>query len=205
MAGTAKVVAITGGIGSGKSAVAEIFGQLGAAVVDADVLAREVVAPGSTGLRDIQATFPTEPLVKSDGTLDRHRLGALIFADPSKRQTVEAILHPQIRALWLSKLEQLSSSGAPVIVYVVPLLFESQKPMPELQTIVLVTAPEELRISRVIARDGLSPEAAQQRLRSQLPDSEKIEKSHYVIINDSTREALHERASQIFREITCST
>jgi dephospho-CoA kinase len=201
MAGGPKVVAITGGIGSGKSAVAELFGQLGAAIVDADLLAREVVAPGSVGLRDIQAAFPTEQLVQRNGALDRKRLGTLVFSDPAKRKTVETILHPLIRQLWLSRMDQLSRSGASVIVYVVPLLFESKTPMPELQTIVLITAPEQLRISRVVARDSLSPEAARQRLASQLSDSEKIPRSNYVIVNDSTLEALREKASAVFAEI----
>jgi dephospho-CoA kinase len=202
MAGTAKVVAITGGIGSGKSAVAELFQGLGAAIVDADVLAREVVLPGSSGLRDIQAAFPSELLLQSDGSLDRAKLGALIFADPAKRKAVEGILHPRIRALWLARLAELSQTRAPVIAYVVPLFFESKTPMPELQKIVLVTAPEQLRISRVVERDNLSPEAVLQRLRSQLPDAEKIPKSDYVIANDSTREVLREKVSQVFADLT---
>lgn len=202
MTNSTQIVAITGGIGSGKSAVADLFRELGASVVDADQLAREVVLPGTSGLQAVQAAFPTDRLICADGSLDRSRLGALIFGDSTKRKTLEGILHPRIRALWLSKLEQLKNSGATLIAYVIPLLFESQTPMPELQRIILVTAPEQLRIDRIVARDGLPPEAALQRLQSQLPDSEKIKRAHYVISNDSTRERLREQVAKVFADLT---
>jgi len=192
------VIAITGGIGSGKSLVASLFETWGAAIVDADQLAREVVAAGSPGLLEIQRTFPDEQLILADGSLNRSKLASLIFADPVSRRKVEAILHPRIRQLWLKKLNDLQSAGKPVIVYVVPLYFESGQKMDEIEKVILVSAPDDLKISRIMARDGFPREAAELRLKAQLPDSEKIPKSDYVIYNYSTVDAVTDKAREVF-------
>jgi len=192
------VIAITGGIGSGKSLVASLFEKWGAAIVDADHLAREVVAPGSPGLLEIQQAFPEEQLILADGSLNRSKLASLIFSDATSRRRVESILHPRIRQLWLQKLSELQSSGTPLVVYVVPLYFESGKKMDEIKKVILVSAPEDLKISRIMARDGFSHEAAELRLRAQLPDSEKIPKSDYVIYNYSTVDAVTDKAREVF-------
>ena len=196
-----KVVAITGGIGSGKSAVAAIFATLGAVVVDADILARQVVEPGTPGLQEIQTAFPNEALILADGSLNRSKLGEIIFSNPDKKKVVESILHPKIRALWLQKLEELSRANIPVVAYVVPLLFESSVKMPELKKIILVSAPEEVRIDRVMKRDGLSREMTELRLNAQLPESEKIGRSDYVITNTSTLDELKKRTTEVFSDI----
>ena len=192
------VIAITGGIGSGKSLVASLFETWGAAIVDADQLAREVVAAGSPGLLEIQRTFPDEQLILAGGSLNRSKLASLIFADPVSRRKVEAILHPRIRQLWLKKLNDLQSAGKPVIVYVVPLYFESGQKMDEIEKVILVSAPDDLKISRIMARDGFPREAAELRLKAQLPDSEKIPKSDYVIYNYSTVDAVTDKAREVF-------
>lgn len=202
MAKKPKVIAITGGIGSGKSAVAQIFQQLGSAVVDADVLARQVVEPGSIGLKEIQAAFPDEALVLADGSLNRGKLAEIIFTSPTKKRVVESILHPKIRSLWLTKLEELRPTGAPIIAYIVPLFFESSVKMPELEKVVLVTAPEEVRIKRIMARDGFSRETTKLRLKAQLPDSKKISRSDYVIPNQASLEELKICVEKIFKKIT---
>lgn len=192
------VIAITGGIGSGKSLVASLFEGWGAAIVDADRLARDVVAPGSPGLSEIQQAFPTEQLILADGSLNRSKLASVIFSDPASRRKVESILHPRIRQLWLKILSDLQSSGTPLIVYVVPLYFESGQKMDEITKVILVSAPDDLKISRIMARDGFSREAAELRLRAQLPDSEKIPKSDYVIYNYSTVDAVTDKAREVF-------
>lgn len=197
-----KVVALTGGIGSGKSLVAKLFQSWGAAIVDADLLAREVVSPGSAGLNELQAAFPDETLILADGSLNRSKLAAIIFADETARHKVEEILHPRIRELWLSNLAHLEQSQVPVIAYVVPLYFESQRKMPEIEKVILVSAPDDLKISRIMARDGFSLKAAELRLKAQLPDSEKIPKSDFVIFNVSTIEAVTERAREVFLALT---
>lgn len=196
-----KVVAITGGIGSGKSAVAKIFQELGACIVDADLLAREVVEPGSEGLQEIQRAFPDEALILADGSLNRSKLAELIFTAPDKKRIVESILHPKIRALWLARLEQLKSSGVAVIAYIVPLFFESASQMPELKKVILVTAPEEVRIQRVMARDGFTRAATELRLQAQLPDSKKIARSDYVIHNDSSLEELRAQVEDVYKRV----
>lgn len=196
-----KVVALTGGIGSGKSAVAKLFQTWGARVVDADILAREVVQPGSEGLTKIVEAF-SEDLILADGSLNRPLLASIIFSDPLKKELLESILHPLIRDLWLAKLEQLRGGDAPLIVYVVPLLFESHRQMPELEKIILVSAPTETRIGRIMNRDGFSREIAELRIAAQLPDSEKIPKSDYVIVNDGSLEDLEQRTAAVWGELT---
>lgn len=191
-------MALTGGIGSGKSLIAGFFQTWGAAVVDADLLAREVVAPGSAGLAQVQHAFPTEHLILADGSLNRSKLATIIFSDESHRRRLETILHPRIRALWLQRLAELKESHPPMIVYVVPLYFESGHSMNEIEKIILVTAPDATKLARIMARDRFSQDAAELRLKAQLPDSQKIAKSDYVIENSSTVEAARERAKQVY-------
>ena len=196
------VVAITGGIGSGKTAVGRLFEQFGAAIIDADVLARDVVKPGSIALSEIQIAFPNEALILADGSLNRGKLGEIIFNSPKKRKTVEAILHPKIRTLWLNTLDRLKNSSTPVIAYIVPLFFESGANMPEIKKVILVTAPEETRIKRIMDRDGFPREIAELRLRAQLPDSAKRAQSDFIITNDSTLEELRGKTDLVFKQIT---
>jgi dephospho-CoA kinase len=195
------VVAITGGIGSGKSLVAEFFRSWGAAIVDADQLARQVVAPGSDGIAEVQRAFPEEQLILADGSLNRSKLASIIFADESSRKRLEAILHPRIRKLWRQRLDEIKQTEAPVIAYVVPLYFESTHQIEEIQKVILVTAPDELKISRILARDGFSREAAQLRLKAQLPDQQKISRSDFVIYNDSTLEAAKDKAWGVYQDL----
>lgn len=200
--GRSRVVAITGGIGSGKSAVAKLFEDWGAHIVDADILARKVVEPGSEGLRRIIENFPNDDLILLDESLNRPRLASIIFADSEKKKLLESLLHPLIRQQWLAQMEELKKSGAPVIVYVVPLFFESTAKMEEIEKVILITAPEELRIQRIMARDLFPREIAIARIQAQMPDSKKRDKSDHVIENDSTLEALRQKAQVVFNEIT---
>jgi dephospho-CoA kinase len=201
MTDSTNVVAITGGIGSGKTLVAKLFESWGAAIVDADTLAREVVEPGTTGLAEVQSAFAPEPLVLADGSLNRSKLASIIFSQPEKRRTLEAILHPRIRALWLKRLEELQHQERPIVCYVVPLFFESSVSMPEIRKVVLVSAPEETRINRIVRRDGFTREVAELRLRAQMPDSQKIPRSDFVIVNDATIESVTEQARQVFEKL----
>ncbi len=195
------VVALTGGIGSGKSSVARFLEKWGAAVVDADQLARVVVEPGTPGLAALVERFG-QGICLDDGQLDREKLGAIIFTDPASRKFVEGLLHPAIRKLWLDKLDILKRNPMlDLVVYVVPLFFESGMKYPEVKKVLLVTAPEEERIRRVTERDGLSPEAARARLKAQLSDDEKKKRSDYVIPNDSTISELEARTRLLFSEL----
>jgi dephospho-CoA kinase len=193
------VIAITGGIGSGKSVVTKLFEQWGAKIVDADILAREVVKAGSEGLRKVLENF--DDMMLADGSLNRPKLASIIFSDPEKKKLLESILHPLIRKSWLERLEELKKTGAPLIAYVVPLFFESTSDMPEIQQVVLISAPEETRIERIMNRDQFPRDLAELRIRAQLPDSAKEAKSDFVIKNDSTLEELVEKASQVFSSL----
>ena len=197
MTNSSKVIAITGGIGSGKSAVAKLFEQWGAQTVDADILAREVVEPGTEGFQRVVDNFG-EDMVLADGSLNRPKLASIIFSDPEKKKLLESLLHPLIRERWLRKLEEVKQTSAPVIAYIVPLFFESTAKMPEIEKVVLVSAPEEMRIARIMVRDIFPLHIAEQRIKAQLPDSAKIDKSDYVITNDSSMEKLEARAREVF-------
>jgi dephospho-CoA kinase len=196
-----RVVAITGGIGSGKSVVAKLFESWGAKVVDADILAREVVQPGSEGLAKIVENF-SEPLTLADGSLNRPMLASIIFSNPEKKKLLESILHPLIRKRWLDKLSELRRSGVPVIAYVIPLFFESRTAMPELEKVILVSAPEDLRVRRIMGRDGFTEEMARLRLSAQLPDSQKFERSDFVLVNDSSLEELERKTKEVWHALS---
>jgi dephospho-CoA kinase len=198
---SSKVIAITGGIGSGKSAVAKLFEKWGAQTVDADLLAREVVEPGTKGFQRVVEHFG-EDMVLADGSLNRPRLASIIFSDPEKKRLLESLLHPLIRERWLHNLEQLKRINPSVIAYIVPLFFESTAKMPEIEKVVLVSAPEETRVARIMARDLFPRPIAEQRIKAQLPDSAKIDKSDYVIKNDGSLEQLESRAHEVYTSLT---
>lgn len=197
-----RVVAVTGGIGSGKSTVVKLFEEWGAAVVRADELAREATTKGSDGLRAIESTLGSE-FITADGELDRKKLGAFVFTDPAKRKALEAILHPIIRHLWLNRLTLLRQDASyRLIVYEVPLLFESGQMYPEIDEALLVTAPTERRIDRVRHRDGTSREQILLRINSQMTDEEKAQRCRYVIENAGSLEELRAASRDLFTKLT---
>ena len=201
---TPVIIGLTGGIGSGKSSVAKLFEKWGATIVDADVIAREIVAPGSQTSQDIQDTFQDDEILLQDGSLNRAKLASIIFNNSEKRAQLEAIMHPAIRQTWLQRLPDLKASSPCMIVYVAPLLFESNQPLPELQSIVLVTAPENVRTQRITQRDNIPKDAAMQRMASQLSDEIKVKRSNYIIANDGTFQTLARRSKKVFEEIQAS-
>lgn len=205
---TIPLVGLTGSIGSGKSEVARILEREGAAIIDADLLAREVVAPGSAGLREVVDEFGASVL-SDDGALNRKALAALVFSDPVKRAKLEQITHPRIRALFLARLAELRAAPAAhrpaIVVYVVPLLFESRYDYEELDAIVVVSTTREVALCRVIARDGCSIEQAESRYNAQLPIAEKVRQADFVIDNSGTLEELSERVRTIFPRLCALT
>jgi dephospho-CoA kinase len=184
-------VGLTGGIGSGKSAVAAFFAELGATVIDADVLAREVVAPGSDGLREIGALWPAA--VGPAGALDRPALAAIVFADDAARARLNAITHPRVRAR-AAELEREAPDG--LVVHVVPLLFEGDF-WRSCDKTVVVTAPSETRIARVVARDAAEPAAVERRMAAQIDPALARARASYVVENDGDLGALRERSAQV--------
>jgi dephospho-CoA kinase len=193
------VFALTGGIGSGKSTVAEHFRALGLPVVDADRLARQVVEPGSAALGEIEARFGADVL-DAGGRLDRSRLAAHVFGDDEARRGLEAILHPRIRQAAQDAFAALEQSGARLACYDVPLLFETRQEDHYRPVVVVQTSPE-MQLSRAIERDKSHADAIRARIAAQLPLAEKARRADYVIDNDGTREATREQAARVLADI----
>lgn len=190
-------VGLTGGIASGKSTVLAHFRSCGAATIDADAVAREVVEPGSEGLRHVIDRFGPE-YIRDDGTLDRAKLGQLVFADDEQRQALNAILHPLINARIRQRMTQLArqTSGAPVIVDI-PLLIENR--LTDLfDRIIVVYIPQTMQIERLMVRDGLSKDEALQRIRAQMPLDEKKEYADCIIDNSSSVENTRRQVERIW-------
>ncbi|MBV8331106.1 MAG: dephospho-CoA kinase [Candidatus Eremiobacteraeota bacterium] len=187
---------LTGGIGAGKSAVARILSDLGAYIVDTDALAREAAAPNSDGLREIARAWPH---VVRSGALDRTALAEIVFSDPAARERLNAILHPHIRRLAMER-DARAKPGQP-IVHIVPLLFETGYDRLVDKTIVVV-APENDRIARVAARDGIDEERIRARMAAQIAPEEAQRRADYVVLNDGNLGALRERTEQLYDELT---
>jgi len=188
-------VGLTGGIGSGKSAVAAILAGRGATVIDADVLARDVVAPGTGGLREIAAAWPSA--IGPDGALDRAALAAVVFADGGARARLNAITHPLVRAR-ADALERDAPDG--LVVHVVPLLFEGDF-WRRCDRTVLVVAPDEVRIARVMARDAAERAAVERRMAAQIDPALARDRAGYVVENDGDLDLLRERTLAVHQAL----
>ncbi len=186
-------VGLTGGIGSGKSAVAEIWRERGATIVDADRLARDAVAPGSAALAAIAERWPQT--IAADGTLDRAALARIAFADAAQRENLNAIVHPHVRAL-ADALEAAAPADA-IVVHVVPLLFEGEF-WRRCDVTVAVVAPDATRIARVVQRDSVDESSVVQRMRAQIDPAEARRRATYTIENDADPATLRERANAVY-------
>lgn len=193
------ILGVTGGIASGKTLVTHIFRQLGAAVVSADELAREVVAPGSPTLALLVERFGPEILQQS-GELDRAALGALIFADPQARADLNAITHPAIARLSVARLAELAAAEGTLVVYEAPLLYEAGAEK-RVDAVLVVTVPEVLQLQRLMARDQLSEAAARERIAAQLSQAEKAARADFVIANEATVAALEAQVRALFQRL----
>jgi dephospho-CoA kinase len=193
-----KVLGLTGGIGTGKSTVARMFAERGVPVVDADALAREVVAPGLPAHADIAVDWPE--VLGPDGALDRKRLGAIVFADPAARLRLEAITHPRIQALAAERLAAHAEAGHRLALYEASLLVESGR-WREFDGLIVVTAAEATQIARVRARDGLSQAGAEARVRAQLPAAEKVRLASYLVDNDGGLDATRAAVEDLLRRL----
>ena len=169
---------LTGGVGMGKSACAQLFSARGVPVIDTDELARQVVEPGEPGFAEVARAFGEE-IIGPDGRLRRQELARRVFADPAKRKQLEAILHPRIRTLWLSQLQQWQHDGRPLGVVVIPLLFETGAEG-ELDAVICIACSSKTQQQRLRTR-GWSPEQIQQRISAQWPVETKMLKSDFVI------------------------
>ena len=194
-----KLVGLTGGIASGKSTVAKILERLGAAIVNADLLSREVVEPGQEGWKEIVANFGTDVL-QPDQTLDRQKLRAIIFNNPDARKTLEAIIHPRVRALAEQRIRQHSDAGIAVIVYEVPLLFEA-KIHEWLRPVILVACDVDTQRRRLEQRDQIDAAAAQKIINAQMSLEEKRRLADYVIENNGTLADLELQVCAVYAKL----
>ena len=190
-------VGLTGGVASGKSTVAALLAEHGAVVVDADLLAREVVAPGTRGLADIVAAFGGEVLTP-DGGLDRPAMGALVFADEQKRRTLEAIIHPLVRARG-RELEEAAGPDA-LVVHDIPLLVETGQPG-RFDAVVVVDVPVEVQVQRMTTLRGMSPEEAARRVAAQATREQRLAAATHVIDNTGTLDDLRRRVAEVVEEL----
>ena len=188
-------IGLTGGVASGKSTVAEIFTQLGAAVVDTDAVAREVVAPGEPGLRAVAEAFGTEILLPS-GELDRRALRSVVFSDPKRRQLLESILHPLIRARTLQLIDALE---APYAIVVVPLLLETG--FAELvERILVVDCPQTQQLERLRRRDDIDETEARAMLAAQIDRQARLARADDVIDNSGSLEATRRQVETLHEQ-----
>lgn len=176
-----------------------MFAALGASVIDADQLAREVVEPGTPGLARIAARFG-QTVLDPEGRLDRKKLAQVVFNDEAERNALNAIIHPAVRERSLQKIAELAERGAEVIVYDVPLLFETGLDRQFPEVIVVAVDPQTQR-RRVAARDQMTPEEIEARIAAQMPLAEKIKRATWVIDNSGSLEDTKNRVAELYREL----
>ena len=193
-----KIIGLTGGIASGKSTVSNWLISQGYPVVDADIAARKVVEPGMQALREITEAFGRDILLE-DGTLDRKKLGAIIFSDEEKRQTLNAIVHPAVREWMRQETERAFSVGASVVIMDIPLLFES-KLTHMVEETVLVYVSMETQLKRLMDRDGYSEADALARIHAQMPIDDKRKLADYIIDNNGPVSETIEQVKEIMKQ-----
>ena len=194
------LVGLTGSIATGKSTVSQMFAHLGARVIDADLLAREVVMPGQPAHTTIVEEFGPS-VVQEDGHLDRKALGAIVFADPAKRKRLEEITHPAIRVRQqriLSVLEEEGHEG--IVIWDVALLFESGG-VSQVDRVVVVYTDPETELSRLMTRDGRPEAECRARIASQMSVADKAKRADYVIDNSGPREQTAARVREVYRAL----
>ncbi len=191
-------VGLTGGVASGKSTVAGMLRDLGAVVVDADMLARQVVEPGTPGFDAVVAAFGSEVLA-DDGHLDRARLGSVVFADPEKRAVLESIVHPLVRAR-AAEIEASALPGA-VVVHDIPLLVETGQGS-DFDAVIVVDLPGAVQLERAIRDRGWTDDEARSRISAQAGREERLAAATHVIDNTGTVEDLRRRVTEVFEELT---
>lgn len=188
---------MTGGIGSGKSAVAARLAELGAVIIDSDRLAREVVAPGTEGFADVVAMFGNG-VVASDGSLDRPALGRLVFGDEGRRRTLEGIIHPRVRAR-AAELVAAAPEGA-VVINDVPLLVEAGL-ADTYESVIVVFASEEIRVERLMQERGMTEAEARSRIAAQATDEQRHAVADIEIINEGTLEELRSKVDAVWPKL----
>ena len=194
------IVGLTGGIASGKSTIADMFKREGAYIIDIDMISRDVVKPGKPAWQDVIHIFGKEVL-NEDQTLNRKKVGDIVFSDAEKRKKLEEIIHPKITAETLMKINEIAKKDNQAIVIIdIPLLIETDKQDTVNKVVLVYTSPQG-QIERLVKRDGLSLEDAHKRLTSQMPIENKKKYAHYIINNEEPLKEVQKRVKEIFREL----
>lgn len=199
----ARTVGLSGGIGSGKSTVSELFRELGAAVVDADAIVHELQAPGTPLLAEIAAAFGQQ-ILDPDGALDRKALGAIVFGDAEARARLGQLVHPRVADEMVRRTAEAARLGAPLIVLDIPLLFEGRaagtgtSARMGYDTTVLVWVPRDVQLARTMARDACAREEAQARIDAQMPLDDKKALADFVIDNSGELAQTREQVAQLY-------
>ncbi|MGE4534352.1 dephospho-CoA kinase [Halomonas sp.] len=191
------IIGLTGGIASGKSTVARAFEALGAPWVDADDVAREVVEPGEPALAEIAERFGAEAL-NEDSTLNRRALREIIFQDERERRWLESVTHPRIRERLIAHLERLAADGAPYLLLVTPLLFESGQ-FEMVDRALVIDVPEALQIERTAARDGVNADQARRIVAAQMPRAERLARADDVLDNGGSEVEMRRQVADLDR------
>ena len=194
-----KLIGLTGGIATGKSTVASMLRELGARIIDADELAREVVKPGQKAWQEIVAAFGSD-ILRRDQTIDREKLRKLVFKNSVARKQLESITHPRIRRLARERIEGLAAQGAEIVVYEAPLLFENQIHR-WLRPVIVVTCHPAIQKKRLQDRDRLTPEEIRQHLDAQMSLQEKRRLADFVIENNGDLEQLRRQVRDVWEKI----
>jgi dephospho-CoA kinase len=193
------IIGLTGGIATGKSTVADIFSDLGVVVLDADILAREIVAPGQPAFIDIVDTFGHK-VVDGDGTLNRTRLGEIIFRDGEARKTLEAITHPRIARAMFDGAKEAFDAGHDWIIYDAALLVETGTHH-MLDALIVVHCSPKTQLQRLLERDDITEDEARRRIDAQMPLDEKRQAAHFVIDNDGSLSDTHRQVQELKERI----
>ena len=194
------LVGLTGGIGTGKSTVSRMFRDLGGLIIDADLLAREVVEPGQPAYNRIVAEFGRQVL-DAEGRIDRKRLGAMVFGDEAKRKRLEELTHPEIRERQAGILDELVSEGFEgIVIFDAALLVETGRAK-NMDRLVVVYADEATQRKRLMLRDNVSEEEAARKIRNQMALAEKVKQADYVVDNSGTREATEGQVREVHQAL----
>ncbi|TRM12922.1 dephospho-CoA kinase [Lentibacillus cibarius] len=191
------IIGLTGSIASGKSTVSLMFDDYQIPVIDADKISREVVMPGETAYEQIVEMFG-ESILRDDKTIDRKKLGDIVFADEKKRKQLNSVVHPAVREKMLKKRDAKTASGEKCVVLDIPLLFESKLTHLVDKTVV-VYVDEEVQLERLMNRDGYSKKEAYQRIHAQMPVKEKAALADAVINNNGTKQASYQQLESLLR------
>lgn len=193
-------VGLTGNIASGKSHATQVFAELGAHIIDADVIAHELLAPGTSTYDRVVAAFG-DPILNPDATINRRKLGKIVFQDEAKRAELNSLVHPEVRARVLRRIDELEDSAQNGIIIIDAALMVESGFFRTFDRLIVVHCSPSLQLSRIVSRDGLTVAEARARMAAQMPVEEKIKHAHYTIETSGTFRQTREQIEAIYRDL----